>query len=158
MISGLRVKRADGTWTDGGGADLEGFWPPPTTTTNYTLLFYSWDWITTIPPHDTSSVTNMSSMFVGCSSLTTIPPLDTSSVTNTSGMFQGCSSLTTVVLNGLGADLSVADTNMGADALNALFDGLATVTDGRTVDITNTPGAATCDRTIATNKGWTVTG
>jgi hypothetical protein len=41
--------------------------------------------------------------------------------------------------------------------LNTIFTALPTVT-GKTINITGCTGAATCDKTIATNKGWTVTG
>ena len=36
--------------------------------------------------------------------------------------------------------------------------GIATITDNKTITVSSTPGAATDDPTIATNKGWTVTG
>ena len=55
------------------------------------------------------------------------------------------------------AVLSVASCNLNAAALNRLFTDLGTVTSG-TITITSTPGAATCNRSIATSKGWTVTG
>ena len=55
------------------------------------------------------------------------------------------------------AVLSVASCNLNAAALNQLFTDLGTVTSG-TITITSTPGAATCNRAIATAKGWTVTG
>jgi hypothetical protein len=35
---------------------------------------------------------------------------------------------------------------------------LPTVTGGQVIDITGNPGAATCNKAIATAKGWTVTG
>jgi len=47
--------------------------------------------------------------------------------------------------------------SMTADDLNDLFTRLPVVT-GKTVNMTGTLGAATCNRTIATAKGWTVTG
>jgi len=46
--------------------------------------------------------------------------------------------------------------NMSAAAINTMFGDLPTVT-GRTVVVTGNPGAATCDTSIATAKGWTVT-
>ena len=47
--------------------------------------------------------------------------------------------------------------DFSAAALNTLFGDLPTLT-GKTINITGCTGAATCDRTIATAKGWTVTG
>ena len=54
-------------------------------------------------------------------------------------------------------NFSVANTKLDAAGLNALFNSLGTTT-GRTITITGCPGAGTCDRTIATAKGWTVSG
>jgi hypothetical protein len=36
--------------------------------------------------------------------------------------------------------------------------GVATIQDNKTITVTSNPGVATDDPTIATNKGWTVTG
>lgn len=47
--------------------------------------------------------------------------------------------------------------DMSAAQINAIFTALPTVT-GKTIDITGCTGAATCDSSIATGKGWTVTG
>ena len=46
---------------------------------------------------------------------------------------------------------------LDATALNQLFTDLPTVT-SKTINITGCDGAATCTRSIATGKGWTVTG
>ena len=51
---------------------------------------------------------------------------------------------------------SVANAKMSANALNEMFSILPTVT-GKTVTITGNYGASTCDTSIATAKGWTVT-
>jgi len=47
--------------------------------------------------------------------------------------------------------------NISAVNLNDIFSRLPTVT-GKTISINGNPGAAACDRTIATARGWTVTG
>ena len=52
---------------------------------------------------------------------------------------------------------TVTNNPLSATELNLLFGDLATKT-GQTITITGCTGAATCDKTIATNKGWTVTG
>ena len=41
-------------------------------------------------------------------------------------------------------------------ALNSFFNSLPYSSIGSTVNITNNPGTNTCDKTIATAKGWTV--
>ena len=45
---------------------------------------------------------------------------------------------------------------MGATALNAMFTSLGTANGSQTITVTGNPGAATCDTSIATNKGFTV--
>lgn len=58
---------------------------------------------------------------------------------------------------GTSPQINVSYTDLGASALDQLFTDLPTVT-AKTINITGCPGAATCNRTIATGKGWTVTG
>ena len=58
---------------------------------------------------------------------------------------------------GASPQVNVSFTSLGTAALDQLFTDLPTVT-SRTINITGTPGAATCTRSIATSKGWTVTG
>jgi len=53
--------------------------------------------------------------------------------------------------------VNVAYTSLGAAALDLLFGDLPVLT-GKTILITGCTGAATCNRSIATAKGWTVTG
>lgn len=57
---------------------------------------------------------------------------------------------------GMQYTFSVANGGLTADQLNALFRDLKTVDDGQTINITDNPGEFDCDKTIATNKGWTV--
>jgi hypothetical protein len=53
-------------------------------------------------------------------------------------------------------DVSYSDLSIAA--LNLLFGDLPTVSGGQYIKITGCTGAAGCTRTIATTKGWTVTG
>ncbi len=57
---------------------------------------------------------------------------------------------------GTSPQVNVSYTSLDATALNTLFGDLPTLT-GKTITITGCPGAATCDTSIATAKGWTVT-
>ena len=137
---------------------------------------------------NTAAVTNMSNMFQNCYSLQSLnlSSFNTAAVTNMGSMFSGCSSLQKIDLSGtnVGAvtsvgnfgsftngttslikcrlpqakwNFTVANNPLSATELNLLFGDLATVS-GQTITITGCTGAATCDKTIATNKGWTVTG
>jgi hypothetical protein len=66
---------------------------------------------------------------------------------------------TTAPLQYIGSSpqIQLAYTNLDTAALNQVFTDLPTVT-SKTIDITGATGAATCTRSIATAKGWTVTG
>jgi hypothetical protein len=57
---------------------------------------------------------------------------------------------------GTSPQINVSFTSMDATALNQLFTDLPTVT-SRTITVVGCPGAATCNTSIATAKGWTVT-
>ena len=56
---------------------------------------------------------------------------------------------------GTSPQVNVSYTSLDATALNTLFGDLPTLT-GKKIVITGCPGAATCDTSIATAKGWTV--
>lgn len=58
---------------------------------------------------------------------------------------------------GVSPQIAVGYCNLGVAALNQLFTDLPTIT-SKTIDIAGNPGSAGCTRSIATAKGWTVTG
>ena len=113
--------------------------------------------LTTIPLLNTAAVTNMSQMFFVCSSLTTVPPLVTTAVNNFSSMFTQCPSLTRIEAKDFRFTFSVANCKLSATALNEIYTNLPTVT-GQTITVSGNYGTATDDPTIATAKGWTVSG
>jgi hypothetical protein len=45
---------------------------------------------------------------------------------------------------------------LSADALNALFKAVNDKKERKTIYMSGNPGTATCDKKIATDKGWTV--
>ncbi|HOM05160.1 MAG TPA: hypothetical protein PLU67_06680, partial [Candidatus Kapabacteria bacterium] len=57
---------------------------------------------------------------------------------------------------GSSPQVDVSYCSLDATALNTLFGDLPTLS-GKTIKITGNPGASTCDTSIATSKGWTVT-
>jgi hypothetical protein len=59
--------------------------------------------------------------------------------------------------SGVAPQINVSFCDLGVAALNQLFTDLTTVT-SKTINITGCSGAAGCTRSIATAKGWTVTG
>lgn len=129
---------------------------------------------------NTPTITSLSATFNGCISLRRAEVI-APNATSAANCFISCLLLTDVTLHtkanaartstytkantlswindlsGSSVGMSVASCNLNAAALNRIFTDLGTVTSA-TITITGTPGAATCDRSIATAKGWTVTG
>jgi hypothetical protein len=64
--------------------------------------------------------------------------------------FNGCN-----FAAGAAAPIALNFSGLDAAALNALFASLDTVT-GKTITVTGSVGASSCDTSIATAKGWTV--
>jgi hypothetical protein len=76
---------------------------------------------------------------------------------NYSNMFQNCPSLSQIKVTGIKFTSSVTACKLSAAALNEIYTNLATVT-SQTITVTNNHGTNADDPTIATAKGWTVTG
>lgn len=57
---------------------------------------------------------------------------------------------------GTASALTLSNNSLSESALNQLFTALPATTKTATIDVSLNPGAATCDTTIATNKGYTV--
>ena len=154
------------------------------TVTTMQSMFTSCTALTTVPLFDTSAVGNMSQMFSGCFRLTTVPLFDTSAVGNMSSMFSGCQNLPAVpalVTTAVGASsgfsstfvncrslasikaadfrftFSVANCKLSGAALNEIYTNLPTVT-SQTITVSGNYGVNTDTPSIATGKGWTVTG
>ena len=101
-------------------------------------------------------------MFYNCTSLQSLDLSATNvgavtPVGNFANFTSGTTSLIKCRLPQVKWSFTVAGNPLTAAELNLLFGDLATVS-GQTITITGCTGAATCDKTIATNKGWTVTG
>ena len=125
--------------------------------TNFTSMFSGCNSLQSVPLINTAAGTNFSSMFINCSSLQSIPLLNTAAGTNFTSMFNGCTSLEKGALSGTGANISYTGAKLSAAALNAIYTNLGTVT-SKTITVTNNWGNATDNPSIATAKGWTVTG
>lgn len=103
-----------------------------------------------------------SSMYANCSAMTK-PATAGYVYANTAPSFAtGCRSLQRFppgVLS-ISRAFSVANSGLTTAGLNAMFTSLPTAYNfgSEAITITGCPGAATCNRTIATDKGWTVVG
>ena len=147
--------------------------------TNFSFMFYDCRSLTSIPLLNTSSGTNFSNMFTSCNELKTIPLIDTSNGTDFSYMFYTsgiesipalnlvkgqfistivnfCKITSSKVIN-TKIDIDYSDQNLSPTALNEIYTNLATVS-GKTITVTGNWGTASDTPSIATAKGWTVTG
>ena len=105
----------------------------------------------------TNTVTSASYMFYGCPSLQSVT-LDTGAVVDASQMFGGCPSLQSVVLTGLTRGVSVANASLSSTALDALYTSLGTAAGSQTITVGGNYGTTGDDPSIATGKGWTISG
>ena len=99
-------------------------------------------------------------MFNGCTSLSSVPALNVSAVSssgNFTNMFINCNSLSRIQAANFNYTFSVATCKLGATELNEIYTNLPVVV-GQTITVSNNVGTTGDDPTIATDKGWTVTG
>jgi hypothetical protein len=71
-------------------------------------------------------------------------------------LFNTSRALKRLILTGLTRAVNISNQNHNASSLNAFFTSLGTASGTQNVTITGNPGAATCNQSIATAKGWTV--
>lgn len=111
--------------------------------------------LTSVPLFNMLKVSRINSTFDGCEMLKKVHLENCESIRQTRRSFAGCQSLEEVTLPGLNVGIEIRDAKLSADAINALFDSLGTVS-GKNVTVTGNPGSADCDPSIAEAKGWTV--
>jgi len=102
----------------------------------------------------------MISMFRDCFSLHTVPALVTTAVTSSSNftnMFVNCNSNARIEAKDFRFTFSVASNKLSAAALDEIYTNLPVVV-GQTITVSGNYGIAGDTPTIATAKGWTVTG
>lgn len=110
-----------------------------------------------LPADITFGNVNFTAAFRNNYTLQEIPAWDLSGVTTFNVAFSGCVSLARFRATGVSKSISFANCSLGADALDEIYGNLATVT-GQTITVTGNYGTSGDDPTIATAKGWTVTG
>jgi len=110
------------------------------------------------PGWNGEAVQNLGNLFTNNVLLETVGDIGMANVTNTNQMFLGCPKLRSLTLRGLRVSVAINGMQLSAAALDAVFTSLGTANAGATINITGNPGAATCTKSIATAKGWGVTG
>jgi hypothetical protein len=100
-------------------------------------------------------------MFANCSSLKEIPSLifqQTATTTIFSNIFSSCNSLSRIRSTGFNHNISMPNSGqLAADELNEIYTNLPNVS-SKTITVTGNWGTSADNPTIATLKGWTVTG
>jgi hypothetical protein len=127
--------------------------------TTMARLFSGCRALQTIPALNTAAVISLQESFSGCCALLQLPPLNVAAVETFENAFSSCVVLAAAPLQGSTRSLSFWGCALDRAALLQLFSGLATVSDGQSLDISSNPGLAELtedDRQIATGKGWTL--
>jgi len=152
---------------------------------DFTQMFYACYSLQTLPAINTTAGTNFTSFAQDCRQLRTFTGLTLTGAPTLTNMFTSCqalkviptmgvssgaampdftdlSSLQSCGITGIGQNVNFTRCQMSGTDLNALYTSLATVgasgAGAKTITITGNWGAATDTPSIATNKGWTVTG
>jgi surface protein len=105
-----------------------------------------------------------SSMFNGCSSLIEVGPLffTGSSTAVYTNIFTSCPTLRRIQMFNVANNITIPQGLVSANELNEIYTNLATVgapgSNAKTITVTNNWGTPNDDPTIATNKGWQITG
>ena len=124
---------------------------------NTSYMFLGCASLKEIPAFNTSAVTQPQIMFSDCVSLQTIPALNMSSGTNFVNFALNCNGLKRCQATGISRSTTFANCTLGPDELNEIYTNLATVT-AQTITVSGNYGTASDNPSIATAKGWTVTG
>jgi len=149
--------------------------------TDFSYMFYKCYNLATIPALNTSSGIYFSGMFQACTKLTNVPVLnmplggdlsfmfyncyslqiapdiDVSAATTLFGIYGNCWALAKGVMTGTDINIDYSYCRLSSTELNAIYTALATVT-SKTITVTGNYGTTGDNPTIATSKGWTVTG
>lgn len=127
-------------------------------------VFYECYSINKLPHIQTlTNVTNTTGMFFNCRGVKEYGSMDWKTVTNTGGtatttrMFYQNWSLSRCQITGITATVSFESCSLGATALNEIYNNLGPGA-GKTIVVTGNWGTAADNPSIATGKGWTVTG
>ncbi len=123
--------------------------------TSLASMFYFCYSVESIGIIDAPNATNLTNVIHSCYCLKEFEMTDCSAVTVITGL-NSCYSLNKIILPNLTVSVNCQNANMTAEGIDALFTSLGTAAGAQTVTVTGNPGAATCDTSIATAKGWTI--
>jgi hypothetical protein len=126
--------------------------------TSFNSMFQNCSALQVAPAFNTAAALSFNDTFNGCVSLQSVPAWNVAAATSFSAMFTGCPSLQSAPLAGARFAISYASCKLSGSALDAIYTGLGTASGAQTITVTSNIGTATDTPSIATGKGWTVTG
>ena len=105
-----------------------------------------------------ASVTAITTMFSGCNNLIEVGSIPCTSVTTISNTFLNCVSLKRMGITNINATFSVGNCALDSNALNEIYTNVSATGAGKTITVTGNWGTANDNPSIATAKGWAVSG
>lgn len=103
-------------------------------------------------------LTNATGMFGSCFALEKLEACNFGAATNMTTFCANCYSLKSVTLTGINTSVDFSNCQLSGTALDAIYTNLASTGTGKTITVTGNFGTTSDTPTIATAKGWTVTG
>jgi hypothetical protein len=129
--------------------------------TNATGVFRNCTALTEVPYIGFGQFIDVTEMFAGCTSLTTFGDpmggIDLGSVIVATDMFVGCVNLDWSYGVAYSCDISFANCNLSAEALDFIYGSVSFDVTG-TITVTGNPGVGSDDPSIAEAWGWVVVG
>lgn len=129
-----------------------------TACTNFIQTWLGCTALRTLPLFDTSNVTNFTSCLQQCSALVSVAAWNVASGTVFTNIVNTCSSLQSAPFVGARFSISYTGCMLSAAALDAIYTALGTASGAQTITVTFNYGNVSDTPSIATGKGWTVTG
>ena len=112
-----------------------------------------------IPNLNTNKGTQFNTTFSSCVSLKVIPSnINLTLSTDNTTFAQSCSSLQRCDATGATRSLTFLNCDLSAEELNNIYTKLGTAVGTQTIIVTGNRGTTSDNPSIATAKGWTVTG
>lgn len=113
-----------------------------------------------IPSMSGAALTSIASAFANCGNLIEIGSIACSAagLVTTTTPFTSCSSLKRMGITNINASFTVANCSLDSNALNEIYTNLSATGAGKTITVTGNWGTANDTPSIATTKGWTVSG
>jgi hypothetical protein len=128
---------------------------PNNTGSNTTFIFDGTFCLQKIGLINLNAATDLSSLFQS-SGVREVEFVSCANVSITSNMFNNTGSIQKLIMPGLRFGLNVSNNRLQAAAINAFFTALGTSSGSQTINVSGNPGAATCNTSLATTKGFTV--